>query len=114
MEVRIVQNQNKPYAAYIAKTVENMPAGTLFFTEEITNQLVDEFKIDSNRARKIVNTNLNRLKEKYIDNFRKGAYYKHKTTVFGKTPVNPAQYIIKKYIRRNEDIVGYETGIPFS
>lgn len=57
-----------------------------------------------------MNTNLYRLRGQSIDSFRKGAYYKHKTTVFGKTPMNPAQFINKQYIQRNDDIVGYETG----
>ncbi len=45
-----------------------------------------------------------------IDHFRKGAYYKHKTTIFWKTPVNPAQFVTKTYIKRNNEVVGYETG----
>lgn len=105
-----MQVKDRPYAAYITKIIEETPAGTLFFTEEITDRLVNEFKMDKNRARKIVNTNLNRLRGKCIDHFRKGAYYKHKTTVFGKTPMNPAQFITKQYIKKNDDIVGYETG----
>ncbi len=106
----ITNDEKKNYAAYILNIIEKLPAGTLFLTEEITNQLVDEFNLDKSRARKIVNTNLNRLRGVCIDHFRKGAYYKHKTTIFGETPVNPSQYVTKTYIKRNNEIVGYETG----
>ena len=106
----VFKQPNRAYAAFIAQVLESIPAGTPIFTNEITDVVVEQFKMDRDRARKIVNTNLNRLNGKIIEHFRKGVYYKPKVTVFGKTPLNPAKIVQDKYIKQNEKVVGYETG----
>lgn len=108
MPTTITEPRN--YGAYITQLIETLPAGTPIFTDEITDRLVKEFCIDLCRARKIVNTNMNRLNGLMINNFRKGVYYKPKQTAFGKAPLNPTQLILKKYIKRDENVLGYETG----
>lgn len=72
--------------------------------------LVKEFGIDATQAKKIVNTTLNRINGTLIQNYRKGIYYKPKTTVFGKTPLNPMQVAAKMYMNNSGRIIGYETG----
>ncbi|MGC7871828.1 hypothetical protein ACPUYX_09910 [Desulfosporosinus sp. SYSU MS00001] len=104
---------NTNYAAFINDIIDRIPEGDPIFTNEITNILVKELNIDQQRARKIVNTTLNRLNGTSIENFRKGIYYKPKITVFGKTPLNPTQLIFQKYMIQKNDIVGYETGASF-
>lgn len=104
---------NTNYAAFINDLINKIPAGSPIFTTEITSIVVKELHLDLNRARKIVNTSLNRLKGTSIENFRKGIYYKPKVTVFGKTPLNPTQIIFKRYVAQENEIVGYETGASF-
>jgi hypothetical protein len=104
---------NKNYTLFITNIIEKIPEGSPIFTNEITSIVVKELHIDLNRARKIVNTSLNRLKGTSIESFRKGIYYKPKLTVFGKSPLNPTQIISKKYVTHENEIVGYETGASF-
>lgn len=107
------KKNNTNYTAFINAIIKEIPEGTPIFTNEITNIVVKELHIDLYRARKIVNTSLNRLKGTSIENFRKGIYYKPKVTIFGKTPLNPTQIIARKYVIQKNDIVGYETGASF-
>lgn len=107
MEVNLVR---KNYVQFIIEVINETPQGVPIFTDEITGLLVKEFNIDYNHARKIVNTNLNRVKGTLILNFRKGIYYKPKTTVFGKTPLNPMHVVTKMYLKNNNEVFGYETG----
>lgn len=111
--ITVNEKNNTNYAEYITNIINTIPDGSPIFTNEITNTLVRELNIEFNRARKIVNTNLNRLKGTSIENFRKGIYYRPKVTVFGKTPLNPTQIILKKYVTQQNEIVGYETGASF-
>lgn len=101
---------NKQFGKFIVSIIDKIPLGTPIFTDEVTEIMVNEFKIQQNRAKKIVNTNLNRLNGTVIENFRKGIYYKPKVTAFGKSALNPTQVILKKYLKHGEDVVGYETG----
>ena len=48
------------------------------------DRLVEEFGLEKDQARGIVNTNLNRLNGVILEGFRKGIYYKPKATAFGK------------------------------
>lgn len=100
----------KGYSQFIINKINEVPEGIPIFTDEITELLIKEFKIDNNQARKIVNTNLNRIKGTLILNYKKGIYYKPKTTVFGKTPLNPMHIIAKMYLENNNEVFGYETG----
>jgi hypothetical protein len=100
------------YAPFIAALIEQIPAGTPIFTFEIVKKMAEEFNIELKRAKTIVNTNLNRLKENgVIENYRRGIYYKPKNTAFGKSHLNPNQVITKMFVKpNNEEVVGYETG----
>ena len=98
------------YGNCIVKYIEQLPTGTPILTEEIVDLLVKEFHIDEDHAKKIVNTNLNRLKGKVIENFKKGIYYKPKFTAFGKSPLNPNQVATKMFLKDKDEIIGYETG----
>lgn len=104
---------NTPYATYITRLIEQTPAGVPIFTEEITQLLSNQFALKTDQARKIVNTNLHRLKGTQLENFRKGIYYKPKVTVFGRAPLNQNEIIVKKYITQKNEVIGYETGPSF-
>jgi hypothetical protein len=98
------------YRKFIIDKISEIPEGTPIFTKEISNLLLKEFDIDDIRAKKIVNTTLNRINGTLIQNYRKGIYYKPKTTVFGKTPLNPMEVARKMYLNNGNAIIGYETG----
>ena len=54
---------------------------------------------------------LNRfVKEGLIENYTKGIYYKPKKTRFGKVGIDKRLLIQKKYLIRNDKIIGYITG----
>lgn len=49
-------------------------------------------------------------KEGTIKRYKKGIYYKVKQTRFGELGIDKEELIIRKYIRNNNDIIGYITG----
>ena len=100
----------KGYGQFVVEKINEIPEGIPIFTEEISDLLVAEFGIENIRARKIVNTTLNRMNGTLIQNYRKGIYYKPKTTIFGKTPLNPMEVTTKMYLKKGNLIIGYETG----
>ena len=104
-----MKNENG-YGHFILRYIEQIPPGIPILTEEIVDLLIEEFHIDEDRAKKIVNTNLNRLKGNVIASFKKGIYYKPKITAFGKAPLNPSQVTTKMFLKDKEEIIGYETG----
>ena len=101
---------HKGYGKFIIEKINEMQEGVPIFTDEVTDLVVREYGIDYNRSRSIVNTNLNRISGKTILNYRKGIYYRPKTTVFGKAPLNPMQVIARMYLRDGNTVIGYETG----
>jgi hypothetical protein len=105
-----VKERKEHYATFITHLIENFPVGTPIFNEEVTTVVVNEFHMDLDRARKLVNTNMNRLNGELVENYSKGIYYKPRVTAFGKSPLNPTQLIVKKYIKSNDTVYGYETG----
>lgn len=105
----LMKNENG-YGQCIVKYIEQLPTGIPIFTDEIVDLLIEEFGIDEERAKKIVNTNLNRLKGNVIEGFKKGIYYKPKVTAFGKSPLNPSQVATKMFLKDKDEIIGYETG----
>ena len=98
------------YGQFVIQKINEIPEGTPIFTKEISDLLVKEFDIENTRAKKIVNTTLNRINGTLIQNYKKGIYYKPKTTVFGKTPLNPMEVTRKMYLNNGNEIIGYETG----
>lgn len=103
--------KNLTFSKFIRNLINVEPSGTVFFNEDLVTLLIKKFNLDKNSAKKIVNTNLNRLKnENAIKNFCRGVYYKPKNTVFGNSPLNTDQFIYKRYIKNDQEIVGYETG----
>lgn len=83
------------YVDFITNYIAQSPYGTPIFTAEVTERVMEEFGLEETQARKIVNTNLNRLNGVVLESFRKGIYYKPKTTAFGKSHLNPDQ-VVKK------------------
>lgn len=99
------------YVDFITNYIAQSPYGTPIFTAEVTERVMEEFGLEETQARKIVNTNLNRLNGVVLESFRKGIYYKPKTTAFGKSHLNPDQVVKKMYVSPKENVrVGYETG----
>ena len=98
------------YGQFIIEKINEIPKGIPIFTKDISDLLVKQFGIENIRAKKIVNTTLNRINGTLIQNYRKGIYYKPKTTVFGKTPLNPMEVTRKMYLNDGNEIIGYETG----
>ena len=100
----------KGYGQFVIEKINEIPEGKPIFTKEISDLLVKQFGIENSRAKKIVNTTLNRINGTLIQNYRKGIYYKPKTSVFGKTSLNPMEVTRKMYLSDGNEIIGYETG----
>lgn len=102
----------KQYSHFITDVVSNIEEGTPILTEEVANRLMYHFyDLDKKHAKELVNANLKRLKEHgKLESYKKGIYYKTVQTVFGKMPIDSNQLVVKLYVKKEEDIVGYETG----
>ena len=99
------------YVDFITEYVNLLPHGTPIFTTEVVEKVVEEFGLERDQARGIVNTNLNRLNGVILEGFRKGIYYKPRATAFGKSHLNPDQVVKKLYMNPKENVrIGYETG----
>jgi DNA-binding Lrp family transcriptional regulator len=73
--------------------------------------LVDEVVDGLGNHRNAVYTTLNRLVgEGVIENYKKGIYYKPKKTRFGKIGLDKRKLIEKKYLKRDNELLGYVTG----
>jgi predicted transcriptional regulator of viral defense system len=73
--------------------------------------LLDEILKDLDNYKNNVYVALNRLaKEGLILNYAKGIYYKPKESRFGQIGIDKRKLIEKKYIKRNDMILGYITG----
>ncbi len=102
------------FSKYIADSINHITYGTPIYPDDIANNLVREFNINTKQAKKIVNVNLKRnVDNQKLERFQRGIYYKAQQTPFGKTKLNPNSMAFKIYINRNNEIIGYETGPSF-
>jgi len=99
------------YSWYIDEQVNAAAYGEPILTEDVTDNLIRRCQLSPQQAKSIVNTNLYRKnKNKEIERFDEGAYFKPQITVFGITPLNPSQVISKMYMKKENEYFGYETG----
>lgn len=88
---------------------ENEP----ILTEEITQKIAEKFSLPEHEVRQKVNAILHRLNGKMIKHFDHGVYYKPIKGIFGEVPISANQVLKKKYIKKGDAIIGYETGPSF-
>lgn len=106
--------EQKGYKQFIKDHVCRLPHNIPIYTAEIASHLAAHFNLDIHRAKALVNVNLPRIANTSdLVRYRKGIYYRAEDTVFGKTRLNPALVNRDRYINRNGDINGYETGAAF-
>lgn len=73
--------------------------------------LVEDIVKGLDNHRDIVYVALNRLADEgIIENYTKGIYYKPKKTRFGTVGLDKRQLIEKKYLKRDNEVIGYVTG----
>jgi DNA-binding Lrp family transcriptional regulator len=73
--------------------------------------LVDEIVEGLGKHRNAVYVTLNRLVgEGIIENYKKGIYYKPKKSRFGKVGLDKRKLVEKKYLKRDNKVLGYVTG----
>ena len=102
------------YGKYVVNNIEGAPFGVPIYTEEIAKNLALEFHIDFTKAKGLVNVNLKRIADKTVlERYQKGIYYKAKVTPFGKTKLNPGLIANNAYVKKNGNVIGYETGPTF-
>lgn len=102
------------YIKYIADYINKKETGLPIYTADVAQAVAKQYRIDITQAKKVVNVNLKRLMEaEDIERFQKGIYYKTKKTPFGKTKLNPNYIITDKYVKRDDQIFGYETDDTF-
>jgi len=102
------------YGQYIADMIFHLPVGVPIYTEDIAETLAEQFKIDFEKAKGLVNVNLKRIADSNdLERYQKGIYFKAQTTPFGKTKLNPAILARDAYIYKNGMTIGYETGASF-
>lgn len=104
----------KGYKQYVIGQICNYPYNTPIYTEEIANQLAANFHLNLNNAKAVVNVIMPRIAENgQLLRYAKGVYYRAENTVFGKTKLNPALINRDRYLIKDGEIVGYETGAAF-
>ena len=73
--------------------------------------LIDEVAKDFMSQRDAVYVAINRLvRDGVIESYAKGIYYKPRKTRFGKVGIDKRLLIQKKYLIRNDEVLGYITG----
>jgi hypothetical protein len=109
-----IKMEQAGYGQYIAENIRSIPFGIPIYTEEIAQGLSRQFHIDIDQAKVLVNVNLKRIADNNgLERYQKGIYYKAQETPFGKTKLNPAHVIRDRYLVRNGQTIGYETGPSF-
>ncbi len=102
------------YKQFIIERVNMYPQNTPIYTVEIANALANQFNLDIDQARGLVNVNLPRIAEEFaLVRYQKGVYYRAQKTVFGLTKLNPALVNRDRYVNNQGEIIGYETGAAF-
>ena len=77
-------------------------------------RLAAHFGLNINQSKGLVNVNLLRIADTCeLVRYRKGIYYRAEDTAFGKTKLNPALVNRDRYLNKNGEIIGYETGAAF-
>ena len=100
------------YSDMIRKIITDIPEGQPFQTEMIARELAAQNHVPLRQAKLIANTILKRLVDKgHLERFQKGTYYRTKQTAFGKIRPSASMLEVQLLMLRNEEIIGYETGI---
>jgi hypothetical protein len=109
-----MQMEQVGYGQYIADIILRSPIGVPIYTENIAEEIANQYQIDLEKAKGLVNVNLKRIADSNdLERYQKGVYYKAQTTPFGKTKLNPAYIARDAYIYKNGMTIGYETGASF-
>ena len=102
------------YTPIIKQYIQEQPVNHPIYTGEIVNTLVTEYKVEVTKAKNAVNVTLHRYAEEFgLQRYQKGIYFRTKETPFGKTKLNPALVNKNKFLEKNGEIFGYETGAGF-
>ncbi len=104
----------KGYKQFITNQILAHPYNTPIYTTEIAEELATYFHLTLKQAKELVNVNLPRIAEACkLVRFRKGIYYRAEDTVFGRAKLNPILVNRDRYLVRNGQVIGYETGATF-
>lgn len=99
------------YGEHIAQTVKDMPYEAAIQTEDIAEQLAEQFALPYDQAKTLTNVKLKRMADKgEIERLQKGVYCHVKQTVFGKVTPSIDQVLFKTLMIQNGVRIGYESG----
>lgn len=102
------------YKQFIAEYISDLPCNVPIYSGDVARKLANNFVIELEQAKTLVNVNLPRLANTHdLVRYQKGIYYKAQNTTFGKTKLNPALINRDLYTRKGGEITGYETGASF-
>lgn len=102
------------YAKLIREYIDDQPFNQPIYTREITDALEKKRTLETKKAKALVNENLHRYAKDWgLERYQKGIYYRTKDTPFGKTKLNPALINKNRYLDKDGEIIGYETGAAF-
>lgn len=100
------------YGEFIMNKIVDIPFGQIFYSDAIAEEMAAEYNMSVQKAKPITNVTLKRLADKgLIERFQKGVYYRAKQTVFGKARPSTETLEAQLFMRRGNEIIGYETGV---
>lgn len=106
--------KNYGYTTFIREYVGQQPFNRPIYTTEIAVAFAEKFVMKIETAKPLVNATVQRnINGLGLERYQKGIYYRTKETPFGKTRLNPGLINKTRYLERNGEIIGYETGAAF-
>lgn len=103
--------ENEGYGKYIVDYVNKIEYDKPIYTDFVAENVSKKYNIDIKKAKDITNVNLKRIFDKgNIERFQKGIYYKAKKTPFGKKSINPDIVALDKLLKKDNEVIGYESG----
>ncbi|MCL2655015.1 MAG: DUF6088 family protein [Coriobacteriia bacterium] len=103
--------KTEAYIDYVTAAVGNTPYGVPIRTVMLADNFAEAFKMDANKARRIINVYLKRLADRgVIARIAHGIYAQMKTTVFGALVPGAEKIIADTFLNNGDEVIGYETG----
>lgn len=103
------------YGDFISTCLYEMEFSKPIYTGQIAEQVADQFHIEIQQAKGVVNNYLKRLADKgSLHRMEKGMYCKVKQTLFGELLPDMEKVLCEQLIFAGNQIIGYETGPSYS
>lgn len=103
--------ENRELLAYVCEYIKDHAIGEPIYKSRLAEQLQSDFGINKKDSKVIATVAFDKIMDTgRISNlrlYRKGIYYRTKSTAFGELGINKAQLIADKYLVPD---IGYETG----